>query len=86
MLGRLTWMLAAVLGFLAGFLLATNVAPGPSHHPRGRARRSLSPLPRQPPRPARAPSGRRAAAADGQRSARKPARRKSKSRRPKKNP
>lgn len=86
MLGRLTCILAAGMGFVAGFLLATAVAPVSRHHAGGRVSPVLPPPPRQAPRAARGPSGHRSAATDGQRRSRKPSKGKPKSSRPKKNP
>lgn len=86
MLGRLTCMLAAGLGFVGGFLLATAVAQDGSHNPRGLLGPFLPPPRRQAPRAAKRPSGRRSAATDGQHPSRKPAKGKSKSSRRKKNP
>lgn len=86
MLGRLTCILAAGMGFVAGYLLATAVAPVPPPHARGRVSQVVPLPPRQATRAAKSPSGRRSAATDGQRHSRKPSKGKAKSSRPKKNP
>ncbi len=86
MLGRLTCMLAAGMGFVGGFLLATAVAQDRSHNPRNRVGDVLPPPQRPAARATKRTASRRSAATDGQRSPRKPPRGKSKSSRPRKNP
>lgn len=80
-------MLAAGMGFVGGYLLATAVAQERAHNTRGRPSPVAPPPQRPVPRGgSKRSSSRPSAATDGQRSSRKPAKRTSKSSRAKKNP